>query len=181
MEQIEEKPQGGLLKASLNHGLIISAIMIVITLVLYLIGQLHNTAAGWISFAIMIIALVWAMINYKKENLGGFMTYGQGLGYAVMVGLWVGIFTGVFALLLYGVISPELIAEEKAMIERNVFRQFEQMDYDQQLGMINLQQRFITPYWKLIFSILGGAFNGLIVGLIASAFVKKSNPDLIEG
>lgn len=181
MEQSEEKTQGGFLKASLNHGLIISAIMIVITLVLYLIGQLHNTAAGWISFAIMIIALVWAMINYRKENLGGYMTYGQGLGYAVMVGLWVGVFSGIFALLLYGVISPELIAEEKAMAERNVFRQFENMDYEQQLGLIKMQQRFIAPVWKLVFSVLGGAFNGLIVGLIASAFVKKKNPDMLDG
>lgn len=177
MEQTNEKKEQGMLKPAMNHGLLVGGAVVLITLILYLTGQYFSTWGSWVKFFIIVGGLVYAQINYRNEHLGGYISYGQGLGYTVLVGLFTGLLTGVFLYALYGFISPDLIQQERQIAEMNVYRMFGNMGYDQQMSMIELQTRFITPLFKMIFEVFGKTFNGLIVGLIASIFIKKRNPD----
>ena len=177
MEQSAEKKEQGVLKPAMNHGFLIGGAVVLFSLILYLLNQYFSTWGSWVSFVIIVGGLIYAQINYRNEYLGGYISYSQGLGYSIMVGLFTGLLTGVFSYLLYGFISPDLIEQERQIAEMNVYRMFENMSYDQQMSIIEMQTRFITPFYKLIFEILGKTFNGLIIGLLASIFIKKRDPD----
>ncbi len=180
MDNQEKKNAGGMLKPAINHALIISAAMILLTLVLYLVGQLQNKYASWISFAVLIAGIVYALINYRNQTLGGYIGYGKTVGYSVLVGLFVGVITGLFSFLLYGFISPELVEEARLSLEQTLYRTNPDIDYEMAQGILKMQYWFVTPTGLLIASIVGGTIQATIIGLIAGIFVQKKDPQAFD-
>lgn len=181
MENTELNKKKGMLKPAINHSLIISAALIILSLILYLTGNMQSKAGSWISYVIIIAGIIYAAINYRNENLGGFISYGRVVGYSVIVGLFTGIITGIFTFILYGYISPDLVEEARLEAERQLYRANPDIDYEMAEGILKMQYWMIKPYALLLMSIVGGAFQGVIIGLIAGIFVKKTNPDAIDG
>ncbi len=180
MENSEVKKNDSMLKPALNHSLLIAAALIIQTLIMYLTGHLQSRAGTWISLAIIIAGVVYALINYRNEFLGGYISYGRVVGYSVVLGLFTGIITGAFALLLYGVISPELVEEGRLELERQLYRSNPDIDYEMAQGILKVQSWFLKPGVMFFVSIFGGAIQSLIVGLIGGIFIKKTDPDAFD-
>lgn len=177
MENTESKPQSGMFKPALIHAVMISAVLIIYTLILYLAGQLQNTTLTWVSTAISFAGILYALFSYRNQNLGGYITYGKAILYGLVVGLMIGIFTGIFTYLLYGVISPELVEEARLLAETEMYRANPNLSSDQADMALKMQYLFVSPVGLLVASIFGGAIQGLIFGLIGGLFVKKKDPD----
>ncbi len=180
MENSEIKNSGVLLKPAINHALIISAALIILTLVMYLTDNMQSRTGSWVSYAILIGGIVYALINYRNETLGGYISYGRVVGYSVVLGLFIGIVTGAFTFILYGIISPELVEEARLEAERRLYRSNPDIDYDMAQGILKMQYWMVKPYVLFMVSILGGAFQGLIIGLISGIFVKKKDPNAFD-
>ncbi|MFW5707929.1 MAG: DUF4199 domain-containing protein [Bacteroidota bacterium] len=180
MENLEEKKDPGMFKPALNHALLISAVVIVLTLVLYLVGQMQNSIGTWLNIGIVIIGLSWAAVNYRNQLLGGYISYGKALGYMVLVGTLAGVITGIFLFLLYGYISPELVEEARVHLEKNLYQQNPEMSYEEVQMVLGIQYFFVTPAGLLISSIFGGAIQATIIGLIAAIFIKKNKPEVFD-
>lgn len=179
MKNTDENNNAGIFKPALNHALIISAALIILSLTLYLTGQLQNQYAGWISAAISLVGIIYAIYNYRNQQLGGFISFGRAVGYGVVVGLIVGIITGLFAFLLYGVISPELVDEARLYAERELYKANPDLDYDQAQVMLKVQYWFISPTGMLVAGIFGGALQGLIFGIIGGIFARRKDNNVL--
>ncbi len=177
MKNMDENNNVGFMKPALNHALIISAALIILSLALYLSGQLQNRYAGWISTAISFVGIIYAIYNYRNQYQGGFISFGRAVGYGVVVGLIVGVITGIFAFLLYGVISPELVDEARLFAEKELYKANPDLDYDQAQMMLKVQYWFISPIGMLVAGIFGGALQGLIFGIIGGIFVRRKDPN----
>jgi hypothetical protein len=55
----------------------------------------QNQALTYISYLILIVGIVLAHQQFKKEN-GGYMRYGQGLGIGSLLSIIVGVLSGIF-------------------------------------------------------------------------------------
>lgn len=173
-----QKP--GLAKSSFNSALLISAVLIVLTLVFYLIGHTLETYVSWVSAIVLVAGLIYTLLTYRNENLGGYISYGKSVQFTVVTGLFTGIITGLFAVLLYGLIAPELVEEMKQTLEMDLYRSNPDIDYEVAQTVLRVQFWFVTPLGMLVGSIFGTAFQSLIVGLIAGIFVKKKNPEVFN-
>ncbi len=180
MENTELNKQGGMLKPAITHSLIISAALIILSLILYLTGNMQSKAGTWISYIITIGGIIYAVINYRNENLGGFISYGQVVGYSVLVGLFTGIITGIFTFILYGYISPDLVEEARLEAEKQLYRNNPDIEYEMAEGILKMQYRLTEPPALLLMSTLGGALQGVIIGLIAGIFVRKTDPNALD-
>jgi hypothetical protein len=179
MEYQEENTSYPLYKPAFFHALIISAILIIISLGFYIAGLSHNRYAGWISLAVTVAGIFYAVFQYRNLHLGGFISYGRSVGYGALVGLFIGVITGIFAFLLYTYL-PELLEEARLEAERRVYRTSPDLG-EQELDMvISLQQRFISPAGMLISSIFGATFQGLLIGLFAGLFARRTRPGSFE-
>lgn len=69
---------------------------------------LTNQILGWISFLIMIAAMVMAMREFKRQNQG-FMSYGQGLSIGTIVVLVSSVLGGIFTFLYVTIIDTGYI------------------------------------------------------------------------
>ncbi len=180
MENSETRKPAGMLKPAINHSLIISAALIILSLIMYLTGNMQNKVGSWISYAIIIGGIIYAVINYRNETLGGYISYGKVVGYSVIVGLFVGIITGAFTFILYGYISPELVEEARLEAERRLYRSNPDIDYEMAQGILKMQYWMVKPYALFMMSILGGAIQGVLIGLIGGIFLKKTDPDAFD-
>jgi len=177
MENTESKPQTGMFKPALIHAVMISAVLIIYTLILYLAGQLQNTTLTWISYAIAFAGILYALFSYRNQTLGGYIKYGQAVLYGLVVGLMIGIITGIFTFLLYGVISPELVEEARLLAETEMYRANPNLTSEQADMALRIQYLFVSPVGLLLASVFGGAIQGVIFGIIGGLFVKKKDPN----
>lgn len=163
-------------KVAMTYGAMYGLASSIIYLIFYFAGaEFDNKAPQWIGYLILIGTLFAGIKSYRDQDSGGFLSYGRSLGTGVLIGLFGGIITGFFTVIMFTVIDPGLSEKiiEKAqqdMIERGG------MSEDQiEMGM-SWTRKFMSPVVLFFFSILGSVFMAFIFSLIISIFTKKEQP-----
>lgn len=165
-------------KSGLMMGVYLAIAVILYSVVLYVTGLGFNKYAGYASILILIVGIIMIQLNYKKQQ-GGILTYGQGVGIALISMISVGVISLVYTYLLYAVIDPDyyqqflLFMEEQTtatLIERGMGEEQIQMSLD-------MQQKFQTPVILAGGALVNSVIVGLIVSLISSIFIKKNPTD----
>lgn len=153
-------------------GLILSLITIVISVGLYLAGEMQNKALGAISWVIIVVGIIWSCIHYAKQMQGD-VTFGNVFAHGFKVTATLIVITVVYTLLSFKVLFPEMtdkIIENAATeMEKN-----KQMTDEQIKQALDMTKKFMMP-----FAIGGIIFMYGIVGAIASAIgagVAKKTP-----
>lgn len=116
--------------------------------------------------AIPAIAIyVLALLDKRKTDYGGTMTYKQGFMAGLIITVIVTIFSPLIQILISTVISPDYFA--------NV------IEYSVQEGKMTQQEAedFFNLQSYLIQVLIGTPFMGLITTAIVAIFTKKSNPE----
>jgi len=142
--------------------------MMLTWMVLERLSGLHSTHidkhAIFTNFiAIPAIAIyVLALLDKRKTDYGGFMTYKQGFMAGLIITVIVTIFSPLIQILISTVISPDYFAN---VIEYVV--QEEKMTQQEAEAYFNLQS-------YLVQALIGTPFMGLITTAIVAIFTKKS-------
>ena len=162
-------------KGNLNWGLILGFILIIYAAILYFMDQIGNQKLGWISFAIMIVVTFFGIKAYRDTFLGGFMSYGQALGSGVLINFYASIVGGLFTILLYGVIDPDLI--QKLLVDTQD-KFIEQGRSEAQIEQaMSFTKIIMKPVPMAVMGVFVSTFFGFLVSLILGIFLKKEgNP-----
>ena len=183
MESNLESQSPGLFKPALNYALIISVVMIIIGLIFYLAGHPTANSKVYLEYAIIIAGLSYAAIVFRNEYSGGFITYGQSLGFIVVTGLITGVILGIWTYIYLGILAPEvmeIIREETIENAYAAAYRFNPNISDAEIdAMIDIQLRLQRPGFLAFMNLIGYTFQALIFGLIISIFVKRKNPDFV--
>ncbi|MBK7873585.1 MAG: DUF4199 domain-containing protein [Saprospiraceae bacterium] len=164
-----------------RYGLIASVILIAIGLIFYVGGFIDYTKQGsamqWVNslltYAIMIGAAVMGMKKHR-EDLGGFMTFGQGF----MVGLWeflvMALVTAVWSFLFFSFIAPDIIdmimeGTREQMIARGT-------PDDQIDQAMKFTEMMMNPPVFAGIAAVSTFFTGLIFSLIVAAVMQRKPP-----
>src|SRR5688572_20520377 len=108
------------MKVAMTYGAMYGLASSIIYLIFYFAGaDINNKAPQWIGYIVLIAAISMGIVNYRDQDLGGFISYGKSLGTGVLIGLFGGIITGAFTVLMFTVIDPGLAQKivEKAQEE----------------------------------------------------------------
>lgn len=156
---------------TLQKGLLISGLLIVISVGFYLAGFQTQKWTQWIGYLIFMSGVMWACISYGKEN-DNMISFGNifshGFKVSSIITCMMIAFSVVFVLLY-----PEI--KETAMdMARQEMEKNEQITEEQIEMALSMTQKYFTVF------MIGGALVGyLIMGAIASligAAVTKKNP-----
>ena len=173
---MEEKAKAPFWKPAFIYGVILGVVGILLNLVFYFLNLTTATWVGWVSIAVTIAVLVYCLVAYRNEYLGGFASFGQIFIMGLVIGIIASIISAAYTYLLYTVIDPDLVekirlaAEEKIMsnprIPENLYDSiFEKMEKRMQPGRMAMMALIVGPILNAIIS------------LIIAAFVKKEeNP-----
>lgn len=159
------------------RGLIIGLVLIVISVVMQITITDYNKMRqyGWVSFALIVGAIIWATLSFAKE-MDGNVTFGNVFAYGFKTTAAMTIIVLAYTLLAVTVLFPEM--KEKALEAAR-----EQMVTEGQLNDTQIDQAIaMTDKFFLAFSIggvvLGYLFIGAIGSVIGATFAKKNpNPN----
>jgi hypothetical protein len=165
----EKAPSAG--QSALNYGLLIAVALIVIHLVLYLIGQVQETAGMIISTLAFVAAIVIAQLDYRNKKLGGFITYGKAVKIGFLSILFASIIVAIYMFIYHSYINPGEMLQTKQDAIQDIYNMG--LDPETEAQSIRMQDQIHTPLVYAIGTIFGYALMGIIVALITSIFIKK--------
>lgn len=181
MEEATEKST--LMNNAIKHGLILSAISIVLTLTFYAVDYtlLATIKIGLLSLVIFLGYGVYAGLAYRKE-IGGFMSFKDAFIHGFIVFAFSALISTVFNILLHTVIDPELgqkLTEVAVQNAEEMMRKFgmpegDQMDEAIEKARVDAAGRYTLGGLALgyIWALIGCA----VFALISGAIVKKKEP-----
>ena len=160
------------IKIALTYGAMLGLAAVIVYLLFYFMGaDPQSKLPGYISYLFTIVAIVYGVKNYRDQDLNGFITYGRSLGTGVLIGLTSGIISGIFMVLMYTLIDPDLTQK---MLDIAQQKMSEKSLTDEQMEMgLKMARKFMSPPFLFIFAVAGTVFMSFIFSLIISIFIKK--------
>lgn len=185
--QTTPQTQPSLWKIGAKNGLITGLVLFVFTLIFQFI--LEYFIAWWLVLIPVVGYTIAIILTHKtyKEDGDGFMSYGKGLGLAVVLGAVAGLVTGVLVFFYLNVIDPTIIEKQA---EATLEFQVEMMesfgasgsDIDKALDMAEEQKEEAiaaarNPLKSIGMQIVSGLVFAFFLSLIISIFTRKTNPE----
>ena len=165
-----------LLRHAATYALYIGLVLIVLSLLDYLLGFYEKNLAFKIFTYISVIAcIVWATIQYRDKEKGGFLSYGDSVGYGVLLSLFYGIISAVFMVIFVTYIDTHYF-ERTLDITRELFYESGRYTEEQIDALMVWQEKFNGPVFLFIGTIIRLLLGALVVSLIASIFIKRNKP-----
>jgi hypothetical protein len=173
---MEENVKAPFWKPALIYGAIMGAVSVFIGLVFYFLGL---TAANWtnlVSLAISIAVLVYCLVLYRKDYLGGFASFRQIFLMALVAGVFSAIISALFTMILFKM-DPQLIEAVRIAAEEKILNnpRVPESMYDTIFERI---EKSIEPTRMFTQALIIGIVGNAIVGLIAAAFIKREQSPL---
>jgi len=170
---MEENAKAPFLKPALIYGAIIGFVSVFISLVFYFLGITTDRWTSWVSGLIIIVLLVYLMVQYRKEYLGGYATFGQiFVMVLVSAGIVATIISTVYTYLLYTVIDPGLLDQMKVIAEEKIMNNPRIPENMYDTVFERMEKTFQVSRMVRMAMIFGVVVNA-ILGLIIAAFLKK--------
>jgi len=158
-------------KAAVTNGVILGLALIVYSVLMYILGLNLKSFAGWLSYLVIILILVYTTKAYREKYMNNVMTYGQALGFGMLI-ITVGsliyiIYNYIFITIIDpGYLDKVLAVAEEKMLERGM--------PDEQVEMaLSMQKKMMNPIMTSVWGFVGSVFFGFIITLITSIFLKK--------
>ncbi|MCF8274346.1 MAG: DUF4199 domain-containing protein [Flavobacteriaceae bacterium] len=160
-------------KFSLNYGLILGLLMIVIGVVTYITGWALElkTWPNWLYYVAFPVTIFYAISKYKKSN-DNLLSLGQAIKIGLAIGLVSALVYAVYGLIFNYLIDPEFMSQimeatrDKLLENPNLTEEI----VDQQLAMM---EKFMNPAIGTAIWIALSALFGLIYSLIAGLIMKR--------
>ncbi len=174
MEQEQQKPKTG--TYAIKYGLILGVISVIIAMMLYSMDMHYQQdwKVGVISMIIMIVVIVMAQLEFKKDN-NGYMSLGQALKVGVGLSLIAGIIGVIFNQVLMHLIDPDTM--QKALEYQRQQMAAAGMSSGEIDNAMEMGKGFRGSGMQIAIGLIGSLFLGFIFSLISGLAIKKTEPE----
>ena len=170
--------QSSLKSIVINYALLLAGISIAFNLMLFFLDMHYqqSQASGIVGIVIMIGVIIYAFIQFKKNN-EGFISLSESLKIGLGISSVAALIGVVYSFILSEFLDPNLMQKaidfqmEKMRIENP------EMTQDQLENIRSMQEKFSGPLIRSAFQIIGSLFIGFIISLIGGLIVKRVRPE----
>ncbi len=167
---MEQRVKSNPTKVATKWALIYTATAIVITYAFEFLDVDPNSSAKYISY-IPFIAFLWLTQKEYKDELGGYITYGNAFSAGFRYSLFSGLLLAVFTYLYFAILSPAMW--DKVLDATQAGMEAQNAPDDQ----IEKTMSFMRGTWGQVMIVFGTAISyaifGAIVSLVTAAILKK--------
>jgi tetrahydromethanopterin S-methyltransferase subunit C len=168
------------MSTTMIYGLILALVNICLSLIGYFLGyQTDKIAQGqWFNYLVYLSILLVVCVGIRavrEEASDKSLSYGRGIGSGVLISLYAGILAAIYGFIHFKWINPNFT---DYLIEYVRSIQSAKGASDAQLDQMEKGMRFM--YGPVVLTILTPffyVFIGLVVSLVASAFLKRNPPE----
>ncbi len=177
MDTLETKKT--LSQRAMTAALFIAGAGILINLVFYITGMdmemLTNPAISWVNRILLIGTTYYfvqaALRTHRDEDLGGYVTVGQGMGLGTISGLISGIISAVWFFIFTTFIATDMMDKIKEISLEQMQAQGQSAENAEKA--MEMMSFFFNPVFFAIVVVLSSVFFGFLCGLVAGLVLKK--------
>lgn len=162
-------------KFSINYGIILGVIFILINVVMYVTGMALEGKQWpqYLFYLIFPITIIYAISQFKKNNANA-LTLGEGLKTGVIIGVISAIVFIIYSLIFNYIIDPSFM-DDVLNVTKDKLLENPNITEDMVETQMKFVKMFMNPFVGSAFWIAMSAFFGLIYGLIAGLVMKNAN------
>ncbi len=178
MENIEEtstnvRKKTTILSNGIQYGLYAGIGSVLLSLLFYALDVSRESYIQWLSYVILIAAIVLATINYRDKINGGLISYGDAFLTGLFVALTSAVITVIYSYIFIKYIDPNFTKEMLDAVEQKLAdKGLSDEMIDQQVAMAG---KFMKPGLMMITGFITIAVMGVILSLITAAILKKTD------
>lgn len=172
---MEEKTKAPFWKPALIYGSIVGFVGILVGVIFYVMDLAAENWTNWVSMLISVVIMIYCLVTYKKEHLGGYASFGQIWKMTLVIGIIATIITTIYSYILMGIIDPGLIDKMKIAAEQKLLNNPRIPEAAMDIALERLEKSMVLNR-MMIMGLILGPVSWAILGLIIAAFVKKNNP-----
>lgn len=171
-----ENQNNSVTKEAMNFGLYMGLALVLNSVVFYVTGKPFSTISAYISYALIIGCLSWALWSFREYLGEQGLTYGRALGFGTLLSLFASLIVAFYTFVLYKIVDPGLIDKLLIFIEENLIKSGS--PENQVETVINLYKKVLSPLTFSLGQVLNITFLGFILSLIIAIFFRRepSNP-----
>jgi hypothetical protein len=155
----------------MNWGAVLGLLLIMLSLILYLLDMGESSWAG-LSY-VFIIGVVCFGIVQRRKSQDGFITYAEGLATGTAIAFFGGVTHSFYGFIHISFIDTEQLARLLVSMEDKLFDSgVPQSQVDMTMG---IYEKIFRPVPMFFMGIIGSAFTGFVISLIASAIFSKKD------
>ena len=167
-------PGASLLKNAINLGALTGMVLAVLQMIFLVSGFGENSGLQWVLYIILIVSISWGARMYRDRVNEGYLSYGESLGFGVVLSLGAALIYG-FAFYLYmKYLDPTYTQVILEKMELSLYES--EMQEDQIKTVMDLYKTFFGPGLFAFSMVFSYGLMGFFVSLIISFFVKNDKP-----
>lgn len=167
-----EQNQPKIGKYSLNYGLILGAIGVAFSLMLFLVDAhtSNSPVVQVVNIVISVAIIFWGILSFRKAN-AGLLSIGQALKLGAGISVVAGVLSVLYLLLLSNVLDPDFA---RAVTEARIAEAAASgnMTPEQIEQSVEMGEKFFWFGYPVI--LIMSVIFGLIIGLVGGLIFKKS-------
>jgi hypothetical protein len=163
------------IEPALLYGGITGGVILLHSVILYALDATFSVYYQVMEYLLPIALLFLVLYLYRKEKMGGIMSYSQSLGMGSLIMVVAGIISAVYMYIFMKYIDPDFVNVIMQMQEEKMLEKA--MDEASIETTMEFTSKMKSPGVMAIISFLGTAFMGVILSLIVSIFLKKEPKD----
>ncbi|MFN0213352.1 MAG: DUF4199 domain-containing protein [Saprospiraceae bacterium] len=176
------EPKKTLSQRAMTAALYVTGAGILVNLVFYVTGMdmemLSNPAISWLN-RILLIGITYYFIQaalrvHRDEDLGGYVSVGQGIGMGSLVGLISGILSAIWFFIFTSFIATDMMDKIKEVTLEQMQENGQSAEAAEQA--MEMMSFFFNPVFFAIVVVISSIFFGLLCGLVAGLVLKKDKP-----
>ena len=167
---------------AMTAGLFIAGVGILVNLVFYITGMdmemITNPAISWLNRILLIGSAYFfthaALKSYRDQDLGGYVSVGQGIGLGTLAGVITGIISAVWFYIFTSFIATDMMDRIKEISLEQMQAQGQSAEQAEQA--MEMMSFFFNPVFFAIVVVISSVFFGFLCGLVAGLVLKKDKP-----
>lgn len=177
-----QQPKKTMMQRAMTAGLIIAGAGILLNLVFYVTGMdmemISNPALSWVNRLLLIGISYYfthaALRSHRDEDLGGYVSTGQGIGLGTLAGLISGVVSAVWFVLFTSFVATDMMDRIKEASLEQMQAQGQSAETAEQA--MEMMSFFFNPIFMSIAVVISSVFFGFLCGLVAGLVLKKDKP-----
>ena len=177
MSTLDQSTKPSFMPVAIRYAVIGSLVLIAIDLLTRFTGFVDPVDQSKAMNALIILPINWIIaitifflaIKEYREQLGGFISFGNAYVVALVTGLIIAGISAVWAFLYLSVIEPDSLNELKSMLEDQA---------EQGNPVASFMANSFSPIGMAISAFINRIFLAAIMGLISAAMGQRKDPSL---
>ncbi len=162
-------------QTAMKYGLYyaLATIIVDISFFIFNIGISMNWLNGTLKFIIAVLFIYLGIKARRDEDLNGYISYSQALGFGAIMSLFSALILSVFAFINMKYIDPEGMDRViKELKEQMIINNKSEEEIEMSIGMI---QKMKSPAMAVPMAFIGSFLWGFILSLIIAIFARKND------